>query len=80
MRSIGGVVTLAQDGALPVVPVPVFEQTSIGEQMLVYGIAPISLGERLALFANSPLVPRKAQRPINHGLFDTNARHQLEMF
>jgi hypothetical protein len=48
--------------------------------MLVYGVAPVSLGERLSMFANSPLVPRKAQRPPNHGLFDTNAHNQLEMF
>jgi hypothetical protein len=69
-----------QNGAPPAAPVAVFEQTAIGAQMLVYGVVPISLGERLSLFANAPLTPRKLQRPINHGLFDMNARNQLEMF
>jgi hypothetical protein len=36
--------------------------------------------ERLAIRANAPLEPRKAQRPADHGLFDTNARNQIEMF
>jgi hypothetical protein len=26
------------------------------------------------------LLPRKPQRPIDHGLFDTNARNQIELF
>jgi hypothetical protein len=32
------------------------------------------------VFANAPLVPRKGQRAINHGLFDIHARNQLERF
>ena len=47
------------------------EQTEAGAQTLVPGVAPVTLGERL---------PRKGQRPANHGLFDMNARNQLEMF
>lgn len=56
------------------------EQTAIGLQTLVPGVAPVSLGDRLALLANAPMLARKAQRPADHGLFDTNARNQLEMF
>lgn len=56
------------------------EVTPIGVQTLVTGVAPITPAERLAMFANAPLQPRKAQRPADHGLFDTNARNQIEMF
>ena len=56
------------------------EQTPIGEQTLVYGVAPITPRDRLAIRANAPMEPRKAQRPADHGLFDTNARNQIEMF
>jgi hypothetical protein len=56
------------------------EQTPHGEQTLVYGVAPITPRDRLAIRANAPMEPRKAQRPADHGLFDTNARNQIEMF
>jgi hypothetical protein len=56
------------------------EQTPIGEQMLVHGVAPITPRDRLAIRANAPMEPRKPQRPADHGLFDTNARNQIEMF
>ena len=56
------------------------EVTPIGVQTLVSGVAPITSAERLAMRANAPLGPRKPQRAIDHGLFDTNARNQIEMF
>lgn len=56
------------------------ETTEAGLQTLVPGVAPVTLGHRLAVLAAAPLVPRKRQRPADHGLFDTNARNQLEMF
>ena len=56
------------------------EATPIGNQTLVPGVAPITPRDRLAMRANAPLEPRKPQRPANHGLFDTNARNQIEMF
>lgn len=61
---------------------PLFEAeaTPIGLQTLVTGVVPITAAQRLALRANAPLEPRKAQRPADHGLFDTNARNQIEMF
>ena len=56
------------------------EPTPIGEQTLVPGVVPITPRDRLAIRANAPMEPRKAQRPADHGLFDTNARNQIEMF
>ena len=56
------------------------EQTPIGAQMMVYGVAPITPAQRLLIRADAPLCPRKPQRPANHGLFDTLSRSQIEMF
>ena len=56
------------------------EATAIGNQTLVPGVAPITPRDRLAIRANAPMEPRKPQRPADHGLFDTNARLQIEMF
>jgi len=56
------------------------EDTEAGSQTLVPGVAPVTLGERLSILANAPLLPRRGQRPANHALFDTNARNQIEMF
>lgn len=56
------------------------ESTEAGLQTLVPGVAPVTPGDRLALLAAAPLMPKKRQRPADHGLFDTNARNQLEMF
>lgn len=56
------------------------EVTPIGVQTLVTGVAPITPAQRLAMLANAPLQPRRPQRPADHGLFDTNARNQIEMF
>ena len=56
------------------------EPTQAGVQTLVSGVAPISAAQRLALRADAPLLPKKPQRAVDHGLFDTNARNQIEMF
>jgi hypothetical protein len=56
------------------------EQTPIGVQMLVSGVAPITPAQRLAIRADAPLLPKKPQRAIDHGLFDLNARNQIELF
>lgn len=65
---------VAEGGALEA------EDTEAGSQTLVPGVAPVTLGDRLAVLANAPLLPRRGQRPADHGLFDTNARNQIEMF
>ncbi len=56
------------------------ESTEAGLQTLVPGVVPVTLGDRLAVLAAAPLIPKKRQRPADHGLFDRNARNQLEMF
>lgn len=56
------------------------EQTQAGTQTLVPGVAPVTLGDRLAALAAAPMLARRIQRPADHGLFDTNACNQLEMF
>ncbi len=61
-------------------PILDVEATPIGDQTLVPGVAPITPRDRLAMRANAPMEPRKPQRPADHGLFDTNARNQIELF
>ncbi len=56
------------------------EITDQGEQTLVPGVAPITLRQRLAILFAAPLAPRKPQRPMNIGLFDEDARNQLDLF
>ena len=56
------------------------EPTPEGEQILVPGVTPVGLRERLALRLEAPLVPRKPQKPLNVGPFDEDARNQLSLF
>jgi hypothetical protein len=56
------------------------EATPIGVQTLVPGVVPITSRERLAARAAAPLEPRKPQRACDLGLFDLNARNQLDLF
>jgi len=46
------------------------EQTPAGEQMLVPGVRPVPVRERLDYLANQPLAPSKPQKPLDIGLFD----------
>jgi hypothetical protein len=50
------------------------------QQLLVPGVEPISLRQRLEMRAEAPLQPKKLQQPLDIGLFDTNARNQLDLF
>ncbi|HEV2549413.1 MAG TPA: hypothetical protein VGU20_18995 [Stellaceae bacterium] len=56
------------------------EATPEGEQILVPGIVPVTIRERLALRMAALLTPRKPQKPLNIGLFDEDARNQLSLF
>jgi hypothetical protein len=56
------------------------EATPEGEQSLVPGVTPITLADRLAWRAAQPLAPSRPQRACDLGLFDLNARAQLELF
>jgi hypothetical protein len=56
------------------------EWSDCGEQTLIPGVRPVSLRERLMLQASAPLTPKKFQKPLNIGLFDEDARNQLNLF
>ena len=56
------------------------EWSDCGEQTLIPGVRPVSLRERLTLQASAPLTPKKSQKPLNIGLFDEDARNQLNLF
>ena len=56
------------------------EQTDQGEQVLVPGVAPVSQRQRLESLMAAPLRPSKQQKPLNIGLFDEDARNQLDLF
>jgi hypothetical protein len=64
----------------PELPEFAVEATPEGEQSLVPGVAPLTLGDRLAWRAAQPLAPSRPQRACDLGLFDLNARAQLELF
>ena len=55
------------------------EPTVFGTQTLVEGVVPITQADRLAWRANTPLLPKKPQRPADHGLFDLHARAQIDL-
>jgi hypothetical protein len=56
------------------------EATPVGDQSLVPGVIPTTSFDRLALRAAAPLRSAKTQKPADHGLFDLNARDQLDLF
>lgn len=56
------------------------ETTEQGEQLLVPGIRPVTQVERLTFLMAAPLAPRRQQKPLDIGLFDENARNQLDLF
>lgn len=56
------------------------ERTDQGEQTLVPGVKPITRRDRLQALMDAPLLPKWAQKPCNVGLFDEDARAQLDIF
>jgi hypothetical protein len=48
-------------------------------QIMMAGVAPVSMGERLGWLANLPMQPRREQRPLDIGFWNPT-RNQLEMF
>ena len=55
------------------------EITPEGEQTVAPGVAPITLADRLAWRAATPLQPTQPQKPCDHGLFDALERNQLDL-
>ncbi len=56
------------------------EWSDCGEQTLIPGVRPVRLRARLTLQSSAPLSPKKSQKPLNIGLFDEDARNQLNLF
>lgn len=58
------------------------ETTPEGEQIVAPGVTPITLKDRLAVRAAQPIAPKRnphaAQKPCDLGLFDMNARRQID--
>ena len=48
-------------------------------QIMLAGLSPVSMGERLGWLANQPMQPRRAQRPLDIGFWNP-MRDQIEMF
>lgn len=48
-------------------------------QIMMAGIAPVSMGERLGWLAAQPMQPRREQRRLDIGFWDP-MRNQIEMF
>lgn len=49
------------------------------DQIMIAGVGPVSVGERLGWLANQPMQPRHKQRALDIGFWDP-MRDQLEMF
>ena len=49
------------------------------DQIMMAGVAPVSVGERLGWLAAQPMQPRREQRPLDIGFWNP-MRNQLEMF
>ena len=49
------------------------------DQIMIAGVAPVSMGERLGWLANQPMHPKCHQRPLDIGFWNP-IRNQLEMF
>ena len=48
-------------------------------QIMMAGVAPVSIGERLGWLADQPMQPRRTQRPLDIGFWNP-MRNQLELF
>ena len=57
---------------------PSAEMTPEGEQLAVPGVNPITLRDRLMLRMAAPLELKRPQKPCDIGLFDLDARNQID--
>lgn len=59
------------------------EQTEVGEQTLIAGVSPVTLGEKLTARTSHPMVPKRnpnaEQKPCDIGLFDEVGRAQIDL-
>ena len=55
------------------------EPIESGEQTLVPGVRPVTTRDRLEWSMAQPNAGTRAQKPCDLGLFDVNARNQLDL-
>jgi hypothetical protein len=56
------------------------ERTEQGLQLMLGGVRPQTMRDKLDWLAAQPLVPRKRQKSCDIDLFDTEGRRQMELF
>jgi len=63
--------------------VPKSEQTDVGEQTLILGVAPVTLGAQLTARTSHPMVPKQnpnaVQKSCDIGLFDEVGHAQIDL-
>jgi len=61
-----------------------YESTDVGEQSLIDGVRPVTLGEKLTARTSHPMTPKRnpnaGQKPCDHGLFDEVGRAQIDLY
>ena len=59
------------------------EHTEVGEQTLIEGVAPVTLGEKLTARTTHPMLPKRkpnaVQKSCDIGLFDEVGRAQIDL-
>ena len=59
------------------------EPSEVGEQSLIEGVRPVTLGEKLTARTSHPMTPKRnphaGQKPCDHGLFDEVGRAQIDL-
>ena len=62
---------------------PQIEQTEVGEQTLIDGVCPVTLGEKLTAMTRHPMTPKRnpnaVQKPCDLGLFDEVGLAQIDL-
>ena len=62
---------------------PETEETEVGEQTLIDGVRPVTLGDRLNVMTRLPIMPKRnpnaRQKPCDIGLFDEVGRAQIDL-
>jgi hypothetical protein len=55
-------------------------RTPEGLQLMLGGVKPQTMKDKLDWLAARPMQPKKRQKPCDVGLFDTESRKQMELF
>ena len=59
------------------------ELSEVGEQTLINGVRPVTIGEKLTARTAHPMTPKRnpnaGQKPCDHGLFDEVGRAQIDL-